>query len=186
MELEKPKDTLREAKDAYWKVLNKGKAKVCPCCDRRGKINPLKMQSAMARILIWLYRRHLAEPNSWTNVPTNAPRWIIQQNVVGKLLRWGLVERMANAGVNRDEKRKCLGTYRITEAGIGFATGGWTVNRTAMMYNNKVLWWDETQITIHEALTDAFDYSKLMAGEDFLEEHAGDTEEADTEEEAEE
>lgn len=168
IEPEEPKDTLKEARDVFWDELYKGKRVQCLCCDRHGKVNPVKMQSTLVRILMWLYRQHIAEPNCWKHVPTEAPRWVIEQNAVGKLLLWGLVERMPNEGENEDTAKRCLGTYRITEAGMQFIRCEITVDRAAMTYNDTILWWDEVQVTVHQALTEKFDYAALLRGDDFV------------------
>lgn len=168
IEPEEPKDTLKEARDEFWDGLYAGKQVHCPCCDKDGKVHPVTMQSTLVLILFWLYRQHLLNPGCWKHVPTEAPRWVIEQNAVGKLLLWGLVDRMPNEGANEDTAKKCLGTYRINQGGIHFLRGEWTVDRAAMTYNDTILWWDERPITVHEALTEKFDYAALIRGDDFV------------------
>ena len=139
----------------------------CPVCDQLAKIYKVKLNSGMARCLIWMYNRPQmlgeAYPHStWVDIPLQAPREIIKSRSHGRLAHWGLIEAKPNVD---DPSKKDSGLWRLTLKGLSFTSGGLRVPKHVFLYNNIVEGWSEEQTTIEEALGNHFNYEELMRGE---------------------
>lgn len=110
----------------------------------------------MARSLIWIVQS--SNPDEWIEVAKNAPKYVLRSNEHGTLRHWGLVERQDSM----TNVRKSVGTWRATEAGRDFARGRIDVPSHVFIYNNGVLGFSASRITIQEALGEHFNFKELM------------------------
>ena len=116
----------------------------------------------MARSLIIIY-----------NAPTDSSGWVhvedyfvsigvTMKGVHGKLKHWGLLEQKENT----DDAKNKNGLWRITELGRDFVEGKVSMNRAVFLYLDRVRDYDDTPVTIFEALGTKFNYAELMQGFD--------------------
>lgn len=63
----------------------------CPCCTQFAKVYRRKLNTGMARVLIWLYHQPFA-PGGWVDVANTAPVWVHRNREIGRLAMWGFVE----------------------------------------------------------------------------------------------
>jgi len=133
---------------------------ICPCCGQICKLYPRKLNSTMARGLIWMVRE-FERTGRWICVPEKAPRFVLKTKEYGTLAHWGLVEPRPND----DPSKKRSGYWRPTQKGIDFVYRRRMVPSHVFLYNNRVRKVSTTHIYIDEALASHFDYSELMRGE---------------------
>jgi hypothetical protein len=152
----KPTTTIKEAKE--WLIKNAQEGAVCPCCSQYVKIYKRKLNSGMARTLVWIVRS--TDSYEWIEVAKKAPKYVLRSNEHGKLAHWGLVEQQPSTSA----KAKNSGIWRATPDGIEFVYKKIDVPSHVFLYNNKVLRFSDTRTTIEEALGKNFDYQELMKG----------------------
>lgn len=131
---------------------------VCPCCGQTVAARRRAITSEMARALILLVR-------AWWNVGMTG--WISIRTIpvrggdYAKLRYWGLIERLAPDA--KDSNQRDSAYWRPTLAGIAFARGDRTVDKTVYVYNNQTTIDPEAgETNIHDALGEKFDWYKLM------------------------
>jgi hypothetical protein len=146
--------TLHEARAIVRNNLDDGIQ--CPCCDQFCKRYRRKLNSQMARWLIWLYRR--ASGSEWVTVRESP----VRGGDYAKLALWGLVEQKSND----DETKRTSGVWRITKLGRDFVDGHRFIPSHVMLYNNTIHGWSRACTTIRHALGERFDYAELMGQRD--------------------
>lgn len=133
----------------------------CPCCDQFCKSYTRRINSGMARALIWLVREwRKQESTGWIHIPTRGTRHVLANRELARFAFWGMVE----ARFNDDKTKKDSGYWRPTERGVLFADGGSTEPAYVVLYDNNVREVAATRIGIREALGHAFNYDELMHG----------------------
>jgi hypothetical protein len=109
---------------------------------------------------MWLLRAWEAKgTQSWTHVPTEAERWLVNSRTFTKLQHWHLIE----ARPNEDSAKRTSGMWRPTDKGVAFAKGQITIPQHILMYNRKCLGTTGDPVYITDTFKEKFDYSKLMA-----------------------
>jgi len=153
-----PEKTIREASEMLASVLDEGAH--CPLCGQWAKRYKRKINSTMARSLLWIVSRsdHSSLEGGWINIPAEAPKWLTRSNQHTTLRWWGLIERLPND----EPAKKHSGVWRPTQRGIEFSRGTIQVPSYVIHYNNKMLHWSDEKTTIQEALGEKFDYSETM------------------------
>lgn len=145
---------LSEVKDELRAQLIRGEVATCPACERIAKIYRNKIDSAMARTLILMYRT--AGEGQYIHVPSMAG----DNHKVSQLSWWGLVE---DSGDKRDDGGRA-GWWRVSDRGANFARGLITVEKYAYIYDSKVMRFsDGLPCDIHDCLGDKFNYTELMS-----------------------
>jgi len=157
--------TLRDVREVLGSNLVEGTH--CPCCNQYAKKYKRKLTSAMAWVLVIIYKYYLKEGNleKWLHVEDylknypNLPSSL--RGDFSKLRYWGLIEEQKNT--LRDDGSKRVGYYRITRRGKLFVEGKIRVLKHIFIYNNKVKGFIKgTYISIKDASSSKFDYSELM------------------------
>lgn len=146
-------DTLGEARAWLGEQL-KGKGARCPCCTQMAKVYPRPIYAAQAAALITAYQTFGRAPGKWSDL--NLPG-----GDYAKLRFWGLIVDMR--AVRGDGGP--AGWWQITDLGEKWVRGVVTVPRFARIYDNHNLGLDPEsgEVSIREALGDAFNYETLMA-----------------------
>jgi hypothetical protein len=133
---------------------------VCPCCDQRAKVYRRKLNSAMARSLIAIYRFfQKAGHGEWLNI-CQYLTYNVSVGDAAKLAYWDLIEPMTDA--QRPDGSPRVGLYRATSTGWRFVRGEDTVPSHVVIYNAQVLGFSQERCTLRDALGEPFDYSELM------------------------
>jgi hypothetical protein len=154
----KPGMTLGEARTLLAEQAVEGVE--CPCCGQFAKVYRRKLNSGMARSLIWLVKEFL-ETKDGVEVQKQAPRQVMANREMGKLVHFGLAVIKGHDG---DSKKKTSGLWRPTDKGIDFVFDRVRVPRRVYLYDNKAVGSDDEMTSIREALGDKFDYGELMGG----------------------
>jgi hypothetical protein len=161
--------TLLEARKETFEAALIGKGTKCPCCDRFVKVYKRKINSAMGRALILLYR-HYNKPNIRPEEWVHFPRLLIgqgaQRSDEGKLALWGLVEKLSGL---REDGSKRNGFYRITDLGRKFARSEVELPAHAFLYySGQILGFSDGNnypkniVRIGDVLGKAFNYREMM------------------------
>lgn len=132
----------------------------CPLCDQHAQIYRRKINSGMAKSLIAMYRQGIVPGGGtdYMHIPTVIGS---RSREEGKLAYWQLIEEEA---VHRPDGGRA-GYWRLTWRGQCFVEGRIRLPKYAEIYAGKVVGMDSTEmISIHEALTEKFNYADLMAG----------------------
>lgn len=127
----------------------------CPCCSQFAKVYRRKINAGMAQALIVMYRQ---SGGSWFRMPSIAHLW--QSRDEAALAYWGLIEE---AQEPREDGGRA-GWWRLTQAGMLFASNRGTVPKYARVYNGRCLGLTGDPQSIIDALGNRFDYTELMRG----------------------
>lgn len=130
----------------------------CPCCDGMAKVYKRRLNSTIARALIWIVRKSGKE-FAWVHVSKDAPRWIVASNQWSLLLHWGLIEAPPGDDAH-------LGMWRALPKGQDFVLERTTVPTHVLIYNNTFLGFTGPNFTIRDALGKRFLYSEIFETED--------------------
>lgn len=131
----------------------------CDLCQRYIKVYKRKINHNMARWLIGLVNRYVAEPR-WISV---AEPWSkrIDSRENAKFIHWDMVEEKPK---DADETNKrTSGFWKPTAVGVRFVRRQCAVPCYKFLYKNELIFEEGPQITIIDALDDKFDYEELMA-----------------------
>lgn len=131
----------------------------CPVCDRWGRVYSRPINRTMAKSLVWLAH---AKPDAqgWVDVPSTAPRWVVQSNQLPTLRWWGFIERKAN---DSNSKTKHLGLWRMTPAGVDFVRHGARAPKSVFTYNGAVQGYSTETVVLRDCFLDNFDYNGTMS-----------------------
>lgn len=145
--------TLAEAKQWLRDRVDDGAE--CPCCEQFAKVYKRKLNSTMARGLLWLYK----QGDGWVEANRTAPHWLVSKGgTFATLSHWGLIEEQPGTG----GAKRTSGVWRITPAGKVFASGAGMTPARVRLYAGRVLGFSSEQTTIREALGKRFNYDELM------------------------
>jgi len=130
----------------------------CPCCGQLVKVYRRKLNSPMARFLIWLV---LEVERRGAPVPVGEFPMIQNRRGGGdfaKLRYWGLIREVPND----DDTKRTSGIWEPLPAGHRFVHRQIQVSERALVYDGQVIGLEGPGIYIEQALTLAFDYAELM------------------------
>jgi hypothetical protein len=161
--------TLTEARKETFETAVLGKGTKCPCCDRFVKVYKRKINSAMGRALILLYRHYntpRVTPEEWIHFPTLLIKHGAQRSDEGKLTLWGFVEKLTGT---REDGSTRNGYYRITQRGREFARNEIEVPAHAFLYYDGVVLgfsdgdkYPKEVVKIGDVLGTAYNYREMM------------------------
>ena len=133
-----------------WRKAIEGDGAICPCCDRKGKVYPIKLNKTYACAVAWIMVNGDAE--GWVNVQKKGPRWMLAGKNYGMLTHWGLIE---SAGTRS-------GIWRATLKGRDFVRGLTTVPSAVFIYDDRVWGFEDKQTTFSECIKNRFDFDEMM------------------------
>ena len=154
--------SVEEAQLRLHAQITRGKIVTCPCCGQTVNIYKRALDSAMARLLIWIVQHH-----------ENDPRWfdthefpLIQGRRGGgdfaKLRHWGFLLECEKEAEDADQRTS--GLWRPTPAGTRFVAHPTTLAPSHVyLLNNIKVGMADTDCTIIKALGKKFSYAELMA-----------------------
>jgi hypothetical protein len=163
MSLDPNTTTLQEAR--IWLRDRIKEGRLCPCCNQNAKMYRRKLNSAMARGLIFLYQLWREDPNAWWDVTQE-----ISDRKIVDLLRsrewpkakyWDLIEQKPG---KRSDGAPNSGMWRITDLGRKFVLQQIQVPSHAFVFDKKCRGLDGDDTTIVQALGKRFHYDDLMQG----------------------
>lgn len=126
----------------------------CPCCGRLVKRYRRKLHTEMALFMLRLYHMDQRYPQQYHATKVLIPATCKASTDGAYLHHWGLAESI-------DGKS---GYYRITPKGIDFVLGNITVPEKIVLLCGEFEGLEGKQITIHQALSNKFNYAQLMSG----------------------
>jgi len=148
--------TILEAKKYLRKNFEDGVS--CPCCGQFVRLYKRKLNSSMARSLIWIVGASRLSNDGWVDVPTEAPKWLTKTNQHTTMKWWQLLERMPND----KSYKKHSGIWRPTQKGTDFALGKVSVPEYVLHYNDSIIGHSDSMVTIREACGVKFDYDEMI------------------------
>jgi hypothetical protein len=141
-----------------WVQANLAKGVRCPCCGQLAKLYRRKLTSAMVKSLVAMYRRAGVEFVHVPTIDTGDPTR--RGGDAAKLRFWNLIEEMPEA--RPDGGR--AGWWRVTRSGVAFLTGGLTVPKYVLIYDNEFFGYSGEAISVREACGNHFNFDELMTG----------------------
>lgn len=129
----------------------------CPCCTQFTKVYRRKVNAAMARALILMWKEGDLGRRLYVHVPSIDPT---RGGDVAKMEYWGLIEE--ERAIRIDGGR--AGYWRVTRRGEDWIEGKVTIPKYARVYDGKLLSLSGPAVGIHEALGDWFRLDDLMEG----------------------
>tara|TARA_R110002050_G_scaffold116946_2_gene233630 strand:+ start:9083 stop:9523 length:441 start_codon:yes stop_codon:yes gene_type:complete len=125
---------------------------VCPCCNKYVKAYKRKLNSGIARALIIMYRLG-AHTGKYIHVQDEFAKLKLRATTMDYAYaeKWKLI----NDGED-------LGTWTLTNKGVSFVKKQSLLPDHCLVYNGNVYSWSTDLISITEALTESFDYDKMM------------------------
>jgi hypothetical protein len=149
--------TLADARAELFKDLATGTK--CPCCDQLAREWARKLNSSMARSLIWLVKA-AGDEMLWVDVPREGPLWLHKSRELPKLAYWGLIEQLENT----EEYKKSSGVWRPTMDGHKFAMNRMRISKFVYVYNKTIRGFSDETCDVVDALGNKFSYRELMEG----------------------
>jgi hypothetical protein len=154
--------TLAEAK--IWLRARMEEGENCPCCGQLAKIYTRKLNSAMARDLIWLVRMsYVTGGEGWVDLSTG-PKALHVSRELAKLVYWSLIEMKMEPSL---KGARTSGIWRPTDQGIKFARGRIALPSHIRLYDSSLLGFTGDPTNIRQALGDHFNYEELWGGTPF-------------------
>jgi hypothetical protein len=151
-------ETIKEAKDFLRENWEAGTD--CPCCNRYVKLYKYSFNSAMSRLMIFMYKLHQEGMKEVHIENEMAKRGIRSVQVQSKLVHWGLIEAVAND----DSSKRTSGVYSLTMEGVEFSLCRLKVPKFIKYYNEKVYERSTHElISIQQGLGKKFDYNEMMS-----------------------
>ena len=129
----------------------------CPCCGQFCKLYKRKLNSGMARILIWLVKEW-TKNHDWINVPETAPVFVRRSNEVSRLALWDLVTESPT----EDKTRRNSGLWKPTKEGRLFVANRSRVPSHVFIFDNSIYGWGTESVSVVDALGKNFNYQELM------------------------
>jgi len=129
----------------------------CPCCGQHAKIYKRRLNSGMVASLIWLVLKY-EETGDWVEPQKTAPRYVLANREMGKLLHWSLVDIKEND----DTSRRTSGLWMPTPLGVDFAKNNVFISTYVYLYTNDVVGFSQITTNAREALGKKFNYDELM------------------------
>ncbi len=149
--------SLAEARRNFFIDAKQAGGTTCKCCDKFGKIYSRKFNRGMAITVIYLYQN---ARDGFIHLPSVAPRYILNDNQVGKLVFWGMAENEPN---EKDSTKNKSGSWKILPPGVAFVEGKSMVWSHVIEYLHHILCFrKDKQISISDALGRPFNYRELM------------------------
>lgn len=133
----------------------------CPCCGKHTKVDNRKLNSTMARSLIWLVKES-GPDRKWVNWQGKAHANLRRSNQLSTL-KHGPEWEMVEPRPNKDASKKNSGWWRPTNRGVDFVRREIRVRQRVHTYNDTVLNFSGPKIDIKDALGSKFNYAELMA-----------------------
>lgn len=160
------KEVWREAPDSVfygslenatdWVDENVGHGVICPCCKGKMKRYQRTLISGYAAWLCNLVRLYRQKPQAYH------VKEIGQVSVVthdfAKLRFWEFIV----SDINTDTKKRRSGMWTPTLFGEQWVDGEIRAPKHAIIQNNELLRFEGEEITVHQSLSEDFDYEQLM------------------------
>jgi len=167
MDLFESQTSLEDSKRAFEADIDADGEAVCDTCGRKTKVYRRKLNSSMARGLVWIvnqsvtWEKKKVQEIDWVNVQKDAPREFVKSFQLGTLKHWGLVEQKKNS----DKSKRTSGVWRPTHQGVLFVVHPWIEVRShAVIRNGFLEKLDGDLVGIEKSLGEHFDYEELMRG----------------------
>lgn len=153
--------TLRKAHQAALDVSKPGRPVTCSVCERPHSSYRRKLNSAVAAVLVKIYRLGGGPAQNWVNVAQMFPNTTHRGGEWTIAKHWGLVmpRDVRDGGANSP------GDWRLTPLGVAFVEGRVEVPRYVELRDGVCLGKSEETISITGSLGNAFNYAELLRGE---------------------
>ena len=163
--------TIDQGRKELFNLVDEGKGPNCALCGRKVKLYIRKLNSSMARGLMWLVYQavewdgHHVQKIRWINVPKEAPREFVQSFQMGTLAYWNLVEQE----VHEESGVKVAGMWRPTPQGAVVAQfpKKQIVRSHVKLLNGEFKGYTGELVSMQECLGEHFNLDEMMDGGGF-------------------
>lgn len=152
-----PDDTWTLEESRAWLRARVEKGAHCPLCSQFTKVYRRKINAAMARALILMWKEGDLGRRLYVHVPSIDPT---RGGDVAKMEYWGLIEE--ERAVRTDGGR--AGYWRLTRRGEDWILGKVRIPKYARVYDGRLLSLAGEPVSINDALGDWFKLDELMEG----------------------
>lgn len=151
---------IEDFRNEFKKELEEKSEAICPCCERRARINRLRVHSTLALMLSRLYymaKREFNDPQAWMHIESFKPKHRTG-NDFSIVKHWGLAEsRRAGEG----EDKISSGMWRLTPDGVNFVEGHTFIDKYACVLDDRVISYGGGMVSMEDALNGKFSYAEL-------------------------
>ena len=140
--------------DARKEIMEKrGEGCVCPVCDQFVKVYKRKINAILAKQLLMAHRKYESQWFHIRDMDYFTTDWAV-------LHHFDLITPQPhNAG---DEGKKSSGWWKITARGAAFCQKEIEIFSHILVYNNEMIGFSGTHVSIDDCLGAKFDYNELM------------------------
>lgn len=155
-------DPIVNARNTFNKKLESNGEATCPCCQRRARVNRLKVHSTLAAMLVRLHRLSMlnnGRADAWVHIEAFRPLKHASGRDFCIVKHWNLAEPRP---ANEDEDKNSSGYWRLTPMGQLFVQNDILIQKHAFVFDNRVLNFSGETTSIIESLGNKFSYQELM------------------------
>jgi hypothetical protein len=138
-----------------WAKAIEGDGAICPCCDRKGKINRGKLSQHLALALKWIEVHGDPEDDGFVDCQGSNQVHLLRSKTYSQMKHWDLVEPKAGRS----------GFWRVTSKGKEFLLGKITVPQAVYVYNDKVFGFDDKEISFRQCFGRHFNFDEMMSSQ---------------------
>lgn len=152
-------DLLR-ARNEFQADLRKNNEAICQCCQRRARINKLRVHSTIALMLARLAyqsKQKTGDPYSFVHIDEFKPKHR-SGNDFSIVKYWGLATTKPAEG----EDKNSSGFWRLTGDGNSFINGKLNIEKYAYVIDGMLSHFGEDTIDMDQALNGKFSFSELL------------------------
>lgn len=157
-------DTLQEAKDELYELLEDGAVAWCQCCGKRCRFDPHRLTAGMILCLMEAHARFGREP---FDLQIEMP--LKRHMSITTAKHWGLFIRRNDLDVERDVpigKAKYTTMWEVTERGVDFLAGDIAVPVKVKIFRDTVRQISKQRLGVVGLMRmGGFDYDELMGSD---------------------
>lgn len=151
--------TLSYVKGRFEHELSEKNEAYCECCQRRARVNKLKIHSTLALMLARLYWQSVKTGEDWVHIEKFRPPNHGSGRDFCIVKHWGLA--IGKPAEDEGDKHSS-GMWKLTPDGISFVRGELAIPKYKFVYDDKTVK-HSTEITlIKECLNNKFSFEELM------------------------
>jgi len=153
-----PDMRLEDARHWLFEKLSTGHG--CPCCGQFAKRYRYCFSENVCRFLMVLYRIRKSTSRfiHVTEILKYDPQILMSRDFLRPAF-YGLIEEAPNPD---DAKKKRSGLWRISNRGVDFCEGQLEIQKYVVMYDGRVLWYEEPWVKIWDFNGEHFNYQDAM------------------------
>ena len=146
---------------AFMQRLLAGEKIDCSCCGRYAQIYRRRIHHSIARQLVELYGLGGGRERRFVHGSQLIPKGNTGTGDIGKGRYWGLIEPMLRVS----KLDNASGYWRLTGLGCDFVQAKATIQKVALVFDDKVIGFEGPEVSIQQCWDKRFDYAKILTDE---------------------